>query len=263
MRLYKHIKSLIPNEYKYPLWWILKSPQRTIGKQTLLNDLKGIIIFCFRTFLPFKPLQPISICTGIKNRSDNYLNHFLASVNQMENLHLIELSVFDCGSDDIDDLEERIREKWKGKLVFNREDVKFTRSYSFNKAIRQSSNKLVLCCDADLSLPKDMVKWCNQYTARKQTWFPIYYFLYKGKPAVIAEGNGEWDQYGSRGLFSCYKDDFERAGAFDESYQVWGGEDIDLWTRFHRMGYTVIRSRKKGLFHRWHTTFNPKYMHMN
>ncbi|MES2781004.1 MAG: galactosyltransferase-related protein, partial [Bacteroidota bacterium] len=263
LKLYKQIKSLIPNSYKYPGWYIFKAPQRKISWNTLYTDLLGIAIFMYRTIFPFKKLQPISICTGIKNRSDNYLNHFLESLQHMQHSELIELSVFDCHSDDIDNLEQRIREKWKGKLVFNSENIPFNRSYTFNHAISQASNELILGCDADISLPPDMVKCCNQYVDKKQTWFPMYFFLFKNKPSVISKENGIWDQYGSRGLFACYKTDFFAAGAFNESYTVWGGEDIDLWTRFHQNHYIVIRSRKKGLFHRWHTTFNPKYMHMN
>jgi glycosyltransferase involved in cell wall biosynthesis len=261
--IYKHIKSLIPNNWKYPLWYIFKSPQRSISWYTLLTDFRGIGIYVYRTIFPFKKLQPISICTGIKNRSDNYLNHFLESLQHIEHPELIELSVFDCASDDVDNLEERIRKKWNGKLVFNSEPRAFSRSYTFNKAIKQASNELILGCDADISLPYDMVKMCNQYVDSKQTWFPMYFFLFKNKPAIISKDNGIWDQYGSRGLFACLQTDFWEAGAFDESYTVWGGEDIDLWTRFHRKGYIVIRSRKKGLFHKWHTTHNPKYMHMN
>jgi glycosyltransferase involved in cell wall biosynthesis len=261
--IYKHIKSLIPNNWKYPVWWIFKAPQRKISWITLLTDIKSIAIYVFRTLFPCKKLQPISICTGIKNRSDNYLNHFLESIINLEHQELIELSVFDCQSNDIDNLEQRIREKWKGKLVFNSENINFSRSYTFNRAISQASNQLILGCDADIALPTDMVKMCNQYVGTKQTWFPMYFFLFKNKPSIISTENGVWDQYGSRGLFACYKTDFLAAGAFDESYTIWGGEDIDLWTRFHQNKYIVIRSRKKGLFHKWHTTHNPKYMHMN
>ena len=261
--IYKHIKSLIPNNWKYPLWYIFKAPQRKISWATLFTDFSGIAIYLFRTLFPFKKLQPISICTGIKNRSDNYLSHFLDSLLHIEHPELVELSVFDCQSEDIDNLEQRIRERWKGKLLFTSENIQFNRSYTFNHAITQATNELILGCDADLSLPQDIVKKCNQYVDRKQTWFPIYFFLFKNKPSVIGKENGVWDQHGSRGLFACYKTDFFAAGAFNESYTVWGGEDIDLWTRFHQNHYIVIRSRKSGFFHKWHTTHNPKYMHMN
>jgi glycosyltransferase involved in cell wall biosynthesis len=263
LKVYKQIKALIPNDLKYPFWYIFKSPQRKISKKTFLVDLKGIGIYIWRSIFNKPVTQPISICTGIYNRSDNYVNHLLESVIRMDNQDLIELSVFDCNSNDIPDLEQEIRKKWKGKLIFRSEPIKFTRSASFNKAIVQSSNKMILGCDADIALPQNMVKLCNQFVGQKQTWFPIYFFLFKNKPSKISAENGVWDQYGSRGLFACMKEDFIHAGALDEKYTVWGGEDIDMWERFHKKGYVVIRSRVKGLFHKWHTTHNPKYMHMN
>ncbi|MFN4971981.1 MAG: glycosyltransferase [Bacteroidota bacterium] len=230
---------------------------------TVLTDVLGLTIYVTRFFFPKKKLQPLSICTGIYNRSSNYLNRLLNSLEHAEYKHLIELSVFDCCSDDISDLEAEIRKRWKGKLVFTREPVKFARSYTFNKAVDQASHELIFICDADLSLPKNIVNLCNQYTGKNTVWYPIYFFLYKDKPAILNRENGEWEQYGSRGMLACTKNAFYDAGRLNEAYTVWGGEDTDLWERFHRRHYIIIRNRVKGLFHHWHQTFNKKFEHMN
>ncbi|MFN9583004.1 MAG: glycosyltransferase family 2 protein [Bacteroidota bacterium] len=230
---------------------------------TVLTDVLGLTIYVTRFFFPKKKLQPLSICTGIYNRSSNYLNRLLNSLEHAEYKHLIELSVFDCCSDDISDLEAEIRKRWKGKLVFTREPVKFARSYTFNKAVDQASHELIFICDADLSLPKNIVNLCNQYTGKNTVWYPIYFFLYKDKPAILNRENGEWEQYGSRGMLACTKNAFSDAGRLNEAYTVWGGEDTDLWERFHRRHYIIIRNRVKGLFHHWHQTFNKKFEHMN
>jgi glycosyltransferase involved in cell wall biosynthesis len=234
-----------------------------LGMHTVLTDVLGLTIYVTRFFFPKKKLQPLSICTGIYNRSSNYLNRLLNSLEHAEYKHLIELSVFDCCSDDISDLEAEIRKRWKGKLVFTREPVKFARSYTFNKAVDQASHELIFICDADLSLPKNIVNLCNQYTGKNTVWYPIYFFLYKDKPAILNRENGEWEQYGSRGMLACTKNAFYDAGRLNEAYTVWGGEDTDLWERFHRRHYIIIRNRVKGLFHHWHQTFNKKFEHMN
>lgn len=234
-----------------------------MGLHTLLTDLQGLMIYAYRSVWPKKKLKAVSICTGIYNRSSNYLNQLLKSLELAENAYLIELSVFDCCSDDMADLEAEIRKRWKGQLVFSREPVKFARSYTFNKAVDQASHELIFICDADLSLPVNIVSLCNQYTGEKTVWYPIYFFLYKNKPAIMNSENGEWEQYGSRGMLACTKKAFNDAGRLNEAYTIWGGEDTDLWERFHRRHNIIIRNRVKGLYHHWHQTFNKKFEHMN
>jgi hypothetical protein len=74
LRLYKEIKSLIPKWWKYPLWWIFKSPQREFGWSTLIQDLSALAAFCFYSLFRFKKLKQISICVGIYNRSEIFMN---------------------------------------------------------------------------------------------------------------------------------------------------------------------------------------------
>ena len=263
LNIYKHIKSAIPNQWKYPLWYIFKAPQRLIGWYTLLTDLRGLLIYAFRAVFPATRLQQVSICTGLYNRSDNYIEQLVKSITMASSNELIELSVFDCGSSDTTNLEEKIRQHWSGKLVFRSEATPFARSYAFNKAVDQASSTIVFVCDADLWLPRNIVTLCNQFTGLKRAWYPIYFFLYRGKPAIVAEQNGEWEQYASRGMFACLKADFEKVGRLDERYKVWGEEDVELWGRFHQHHFTVIRNRQRGMYHHWHQTFNTKFMHMN
>lgn len=263
MNLYKQTKSLIPNSVKYPFWFLFKSPQRALSSTALFNDLKGICIYLYFLLFPKKKLVPVSVCTGIYNRSDNYINQLLRSLNQADHKHLIELSVFDCGSDDVSSLHDDIRKNWPGKLVFTREPVKFSRSYAFNRAVRQASGSKVFICDADMSVPKNIVRLCNQFTAPKRVWYPIYFFLYKNKPVRVSRQNGFWEQYASKGMFAVLKDDFIAIGELNEKYTVWGEEDTELWERFHKAGFTVIRNRQQHFFHHWHHTFNPKYQHLN
>lgn len=221
------------------------------------------MVWLWYRILPKRNLQPISICTGIYNRSDNYLNQLLPSINKAKHAHLIELSVFDCGSSDIPDLEKAIREKWSGKLVFNTRPMPFSRSATFNKAVAQSSAPVIFICDADMSVPATIVELCNSFTGKKRVWYPIIYFLFKDKPAVVAKGNGVWEQYAAKGMLACLKEDFNAIGGLDETFKEWGAEDNELWERFYKNGFTVITNRQRGLMHHWHTTLNKKYAHLN
>jgi hypothetical protein len=260
---YKHIKSHIPNKWKYPLWYIFYAPQRDISGGSLLRDLQGIAIYLFRKIFAKKHLQPITICTGISNRSAQYLQHVVESLQHIQHQNLITLSVFDCNSDDVQNLETEIRKYWKGELVYQKQPIAFSRAHSFNQAIAQAPTSIVFASDADMSLPTDLVHLCNQYTGKKIVWFPICFYLFKNKPANIDPQNGVWEQYGGKGMFAAHKSGFEKVGQYDEQYTTWGQEDTDLWERFHKNAYIIIRNRQPGLMHHWHHTLNPKYRHMN
>lgn len=173
--------------------------------------------------------------------------------------NLIELSVFDCDSNDVPNLELEIRKIWKGKLVFSTKKNQFTRSYAFNKAVEQSHNNVLFICDADFSMPIDLVLSCNKYTLGRLVWFPIVFYLYKNKPNVYNKAHGEWMQWGGKGILACKRKYFNQVGGYDESFTSWGQEDDDLWKKFYKARCCVIRYRERGLLHHWHPSLNPKY----
>ena len=260
--MFTALKNIIPKSYKYPFYFVFKAPQRSFSTNSLYRDFKGIGIYLWYSIFSFKKLEKITICTGTYNRSGNYLNHLLQSIKAAKHQHLIEISVFDCNSNDVEDFKTEIQKQWKGKLIFNSEPIKFSRSYTFNKAVAQSETNLVFICDADLSLPKNIVESVNFFTAKNRVWYPIFFFLYNNKPAVIAKQNGEWEQYGSKGMLSCLKQDWEAIGGLNETFTTWGNEDTELWERFHKNGFTIVRNRAK-ILHHWHSSHNPKYEFMN
>jgi glycosyltransferase involved in cell wall biosynthesis len=258
-KIYLQIKSLIPVSLKIIPSYIFKSPQRVAGYRTIWIEIRGIIGLLFHPLysILFKPkLKPISICTGLKNRSSNYLNIFLESILKLDHPELIELSVFDCGSDDVAELESEIRKKWKGKLVFSKQKIEFSRSFAFNRAVEQSSNPIIFVSDADMSLPKDLVKRCNQFVFSKNVWFPVCFHLNPNAIEGYAKENGQWYPVG-KGMFASEKTDFVKIGMFDESFKQWGGEDWELWLRFYKHGFFPYRNRLKGLFHHYHVSLKP------
>jgi len=249
-------KSKLPQWIKYPLWWVFKAPQRRFGVQSLLLDLKGIAL----RYFPIKPKpQRLSICVGLYNRSDIFLKHFLPSLAKCSNAPLIELSVFDCGSNDCVSLEAEIRARYQGNFVFTSESHTFSRSFAINKAVQQCSNELIFLCDADFSLPENIVELCTNNSRNNSFWFPIVFYLYKNKAAVFNSKNGEWMLWGGKGLVACSKSNFEDVGALNEAFTEWGREDEEFWLRCHQHKKIVIRNKCKGLLHHWHPSLNPKY----
>ncbi len=255
-----NLKTHIPNRIKFPFWFVFKSPQRKLGWYTLWLDLKGIFLLLFYSVFRFYRLEPISICVGLYNRNDSFLSAFLPSLCKCRFPELIELSVYDCGSEDIEKLRVEIQKTFKGKWVLNSETVPFSRAFSLNKAVSQSSNQKLFICDADFSIPENIVSLCKRYTIGRTAWFPIVFYLYKNKPTQFAKKNGEWMIWGGKGVLACNRKHFVEAGQFNENYKTWGYEDEDLWLRFYKAGISVIRTRCKALLHHWHPSLNPKYI---
>ncbi|MDZ4668224.1 MAG: galactosyltransferase-related protein [bacterium] len=253
------MKSYLPNFIKFLPWWLLKSPQRKLGITTLWRDFVGLFYWLIEQ-TPFKA-EPttISICVGLYNRSSVFLEHFMPSLFLCQNQHLIELSIFDCGSTDEPILLQKIQAQFKGKIVFRSEPSPFARSYAFNQAVAQSTHSTLFLCDADFSLPKELVQTVSGYTRFNSFWFPIVFYLYKNKPALYAKGNGEWMIWGGKGILAAKRRAFVELGKLDESFVTWGGEDEEFWLRCHAHGHCVIRTRERNLLHHWHPSLNAKY----
>ena len=209
------LKRLLPKPFKQFLWFVFKSPQRKwVGFSSVLSDFKA----WYATRKRPNNLQAISVCVGIKNRSHNLLSHLIPSLNACANLDCIELSVFDCGSDDVQNLVQEIRKAWKGKLVYAEVPQNFARSISFNAAVKQASNNLILVCDADMSVPIDVLEKVNRYSGKYSAWFPQIWFTHQ-------DGTGHFMSEGT-GIMASQRQQFLDLGGYDESITDWGKEDL-------------------------------------
>jgi len=195
--------------------------------------------------------EKICVCVPLKNRTPNVLEGVIASLNKCYFKNRIILSIFDCGSTDVDDLESTIRESWKGELVFNSEERDFSKTYSLNKAIDQAPIDRIFCCDADMTLPKDLVVKYDTCVGKGVVWFPIYFSLYKNKPQKILKSHGWWRTEGF-GLMGVLKPDMKIIGGFDEKFSTWGNEDTEIAQRSIDRGMRFIRYNCWGLYHNWH-----------
>jgi len=193
----------------------------------------------------------ITICVGIRNRTDNLLKYLIESMNQCEKKDQIGLSVFDCHSNDVPNLEEIIEEAWNGHLTYTNSNDKFTRSSAINGAVNQSPSERIFLCDADMSLPKDFVDQHNLHVTIHQVWFPICFSLNQGAKKEIKKENGFWRHQG-HGMVGIMRSKYFFLGSLSEKFKKWGGEDNDFFTRCRRK-LKVVRENCQGLYHNWHS----------
>jgi hypothetical protein len=195
----------------------------------------------------------VSICVGIKDRSDMLLNYLIPSINNCNNREYIQLSIYDCGSTDIVDLWAEVIKTYKGNLVFSSQNEKFTRTHSFNGAVAQSTKPILFICDADMTIPVDFVDQITKAVDINTVWFPICFSLFENKEQKIHKDNGWWRTAGY-GIMGISKYIWSSIGGYDECFTTWGGEDDDMLNRIMNIGYKIriVRNKSIGLFHNWH-----------
>lgn len=236
------------NSFKRAAWFILKSPQRKFcGWSSLLTDIQG---FMWVLFSRKKAPQKIWVCVGVKNRSHALLEHLIPSLSKL-NSNRISLSIADLGSTDVDDLESEIRKQWSGELVYSSVQDDFSRAKAFNLAIQQKGEGLLCVCDADISVPLNLIGCIDRYVTRKSAWFPIC--QWQLEPGTTA---WKWFSAGT-GIFVAEDAHVKATGVLDEKYTSWGKEDWDLFFRFYKAGILPLRTRAAGLYHHWHTPSQP------
>jgi len=190
----------------------------------------------------------ISICVGTRNRSTSLLTNLIPSLNKCKLKKDIALSICNCHSDDIPNLESRIRKLWRGKLYYTNSKTKFTRSSSLNIAVRQSKEPILFICDCDISVPDNLVELMTKNITLNRVWYPICFSLYVNRPKIIQEDNGKWRRLGF-GIVGIHRKKFNAMKGYSETFKEWGGEDTYM---YKSTTGTIIRSQCEGLFHNWH-----------
>jgi len=203
----------------------------------------------------------ISICIGIRNRFKSFGHNLLSSLNLMESKDKIELCVVDWLSDDIENLQEYIKNYTNNiisikyiKLLKDDFYVKrqhYNRAYCLHQALKLSTNKKVFLCDIDMTLPIDFVKQFNENVDINKIWFPICFTLNRNKPRIISDTNGRWRTWGY-GMVGIMKEDYFNIGGYSFNYLQWGKEDNDFYKKVKGSGLIISRERCEGLFHNFH-----------
>ncbi len=242
------IQNLIPFRLKKQVWWLLKSPQRKLGFwYSFKIDVSGYLIL-FRNYFRKPKIQHVSVCVGIKNRTENLTKALLTSLQNIDNQDKIEISIADCNSKDVLNLKEQIRTFWKGELVFISEDIPFSRSAIFDWAIQKSTYPIVFICDADIYLPKNFVKLANRYITEKTTWFPIV------QDVDNLDNKDKSPKYRTQGygIVGITRKNYLKIGGLDKRFKTWGLEDIDFYFKCYLHKIKPFRENKSKLLHLKH-----------
>ena len=232
--------------------FLFKWPARKyLGFYTVFIDIKAICLKLFSKSVTEASLKKISICVGVKNRSNALLNQLVSSLNQLAYKDMIELSVVDCNSEDHSDLSGAIKAIWKGPMVYNRVDTAFARSLVFNQAVKQANNELIFICDADIALPPNIVVSINQFCKPYQVWAP---------EVLLMNEQGLPDRFCTEGvgMLACYKQQFESMGGYDERILEWGKEDWVLFFECYKKGIAVYRTKEALMQHAYHASLKPQ-----
>jgi len=197
----------------------------------------------------------ICVCIGVRNRSNMLLKFAIPSLNNCNKKEEIALSIFDCHSNDITNLEKHINNIWKGKLYYTNSKDKFTRSGATNESVRQCEEEKIFISDADVSVPKNLIIAIENYVSSDKTWFPMTFMLNKGEPPIVGSKGG-FSRWGC-GMVGINKKKFFREGPLDVKFSQVKKRHED--TRFYRgVSGTIRRHPCKELFHNWHPT-GPKF----
>ena len=219
-----------------------------VGYGTILTDLKGY----FNLLRAKKPEGKIWICVGNHNRSKPLLDWLVGSLKGIKNNSEIGLSVFDCASEDVAELEMEIIKIWNGDLIFSSEKIKFTRASAFNRAMQQAPGDWLFVADADISLPVNFVEVYKNNVRQDVAWFPVTEY-------ELDEDGKDWKWYeGGTGIFGANKNALAIVNYYDEKFTDWGKEDWDLFFRLYKNGIAPLRIRVNGLRHHWHPSSMPE-----
>lgn len=234
-------------------WFVVKSPQRKmVGYRTLMVDLIGMVQIAINLIFKKNTNATIWICTGNYNRSEALLKYLISSMSKLNKKHRFGLSVVDCNSTDIENLEEKIREIWSGPFVYSTFHTEFSRAAVFNQAIEQATGDWVFVCDADISLPQNLIAEIQKYVNSKTAWFPVC--QWQNNPE---SRDWKWFSAGT-GIFAASKQQLSLIGLYNTRYKSWGHEDWDLFFRFYFAHIMPVRTRCSGLYHHWHTPSKPE-----
>lgn len=214
--------------------------------RTLWTDIKGI----FGILLRRKSQEEIWVCVGVKNRTDN-LKRLVSSLQKAEDAGSIALSIADAGSDDAFELKTWLEQSWNGKWVWSAAEQEFHRAEVFNRAIRQAEGNFIFVCDADMTVPVDLVKQIRRHVRTTSAWFPVCQWQ-------MFEDMRDWKWFtAGTGLFAAHKKWHGDLVYYNETIKGWGAEDWDMFFRFYQKGIMPMRSRCNGLYHHWHQSMKP------
>ena len=229
------------------------------------------------TILPHERarLDDITVLIAVRNRSDYRLANALSSVRaQTYPAKLVTIIVVDYGSEPASMRETAALCRANGASYVRIEASVWSRSRSMNVGIRQTTTKYLLIADADIIFSPRYL--ADSVAALRSSPLSVIYAPMHDLPEETTEVvKGAAGMNGDRDLalwkswcsprcgwafhpsiaftFTAY---FQCIRGFDEFYEIYGAEDMDLSRRFAYLGLEPkLLNFDSFYLHQWHPKF--------
>lgn len=210
-----------------------------------------------------KPI--VSLVVGFRDRDMDRVKRFLASL-QKQTVQDLELIFVDYGSSAEIAIQAR---KTVEAYPFCRYIYSDTRGYPWNRSRALNTGAhfaradYVMTTDVDILFPRDFLETAISQISHDRVVHCYPYFL----PPKFSD----WENYSAyavelpKGDFGfkggcqiVFGEVFAAAGGFDEYYQYWGLEDLDLSNRLSTLGIQEywLNDLNVYIYHQWHPRQN-------
>lgn len=207
-------------------------------------------------------MERISFCTALINRGHNFFGLYSTLRPILSRGH--QFLVADYGSNDIvlQDLEAISR------IIHLA--LPFRKSQALNllaRSIDREVYSIVAFVDADMLVPDNFDLLILEHTRQGQCYFPICFSFNRTgaaefpnwkavqshSPEYLTQSEFGWWRETGYGNCSFFIEDFFRIGQWNERFDRWGQEDIDMWKRVTSSQWLkAVRTRCPGFYHQWH-----------
>ena len=194
----------------------------------------------------------------------------IPSLQQCDDMEAIELSIVDCGTEDIYGRNRKYDYRvpmWRAASMLNnlvytqREcivDGAWHMSQALHYAVEQATSDYIFVVGIDIILPKNLLKlYANNVKMGKEVWVPRCYNILPGQPWRIPDKPERYNGWRTaRGLMGMAKYDYYSCGGYPThkvGFRV--GIDAHLLRRAEQR-YKVNEFRCEGLFHLHHMDSN-------
>ena len=235
----------------------LPSNKTVIATFHLERRFSPLVVVNSRNLVQDSPILWIVVATS--NHTPQ-LRAMIASLENMVSHQFVGLVVVDMTSTD-DNVRRVVKEcalLHTQYLLAPKYTFRFSRSMLLDYGIRSlNDDDVFFTSDVDMSLPRNLYTLVlASVTKGKQVYAPVVQSETERKIKVQQQNKQRHKAFPwGFGMFGAYVSDYIRIGGYNvHTFRYgWGGEDIELMSKFVRRGYGVSRPEEPNLLHRWHS----------
>lgn len=209
----------------------------------------------------------ITVVIGTRNQASFRLRNALRSIREQDyDASLIQIRIIDYGSEfEVGETINLLSREFCATRLRVDSSTCWNRSHALNIGIRAASTKFVLTSDVDIVFQRNYLSEVIAELRRtplsvvySQTWDSTEDMI-----DLLAGGFVDVDfrelrqkctpRPAGHGINATFTQFYHLIRGYDEFYQVYGAEDVDLHRRFNRLGLTDRNISERSCFiHQWH-----------